>query len=241
LAKEGTLPAFVALQATSAEYARQLTPKPQSNQSDQRLGGTKRATEFLIQDMHRHAPVLPWCGLEASPAAVAAWCPSSPIRSRRVGSATVTQTDVKRYFMTIPEAVQLVLYPATLAKGRETFVLEMGERIKVVDMVRNLIRLSGFSTEEIPVTFVGMRPGEKLYEGLVGSDETVERAGFRQILSVIPKQKPEVDVLSKQIAELEKLAIQGDISRVIDQLCEIVPTYAPDGIPSGSGVTQVTE
>ena len=108
-------------------------------------------------------------------------------------------------------------------------------------MVRNLIRLSGYSPEEIPIAFVGMRAGEKLYEELVGSDETVEPAGFRHILSVIPKQKLEVDTLNKQIAELETLAIQGDIARVIDQLCEIVPTYAPDGIPSGPGVTQVAE
>jgi FlaA1/EpsC-like NDP-sugar epimerase len=157
------------------------------------------------------------------------------------GSATVTQTDVKRYFMTSPEAVQLVLHAATLAKGREIFVLEMGEQMKVVDMVRNLIRLSGFSAEEIPITFVGVRAGEKLYEELVGSDETMEPAGFRQILSVTPKQKPEVDTLNKQIAELETLAIQGDSSRVIDHLCEIVPTYAPEGIPSGSGLTQLAE
>ncbi len=153
----------------------------------------------------------------------------------------MTHPEMRRFFMLIPAAVQLVLHAAALARGGEIDVLEMGEQIKVVDMVRNLIRLSGFSAEEIPMTFVGVRAGEKLYEELVGSDDTVEPAGFRHILSVIPKQKPEVDTLNKQRAELETLAIQGDISRVIDQLCEIVPTYAPDGIPSGSGVTQLAE
>jgi len=157
------------------------------------------------------------------------------------GPVTVTHPEMRRFFMLIPEAVQLVLHAAALARGGEIYVLEMGEQIKVVDMVRNLVRLSGFSSEEIPITFVGMRPGEKLYEELVGSDETVEPVGVSQVLRVIPKQKVDGDILKSQLAELEKLAIRGDFTGVIDQLCEIVPTYAPDGIPSGSGVTQLAK
>lgn len=208
------------------------------------MGVTKRVAELLVQSMNGSkdghtvfAAVRFGNVLGSNGSAV----PRFIQQIKAGGPVTVTHPEMRRFFMLIPEAVQLVLQAAALARGGEIYVLEMGEQIKVVEIVRNLIRLSGFSTEEIPITFIGMRPGEKLYEELVGSDEAVEPAGFKQILRVIPKQKPDLDCLNKQIAELETLAIHGDISRVIDQLCEIVPTYAPDGIPSAPGVTPLAE
>lgn len=139
--------------------------------------------------------------------------------------------------MLIPEAVQLVLHAAALARGRDVYVLEMGEQIKVLDMVKNLIRLSGFIPgEDIPITFVGVRPGEKLYEELIASDEIVEPSGVPQILRIRPVSNTAPTVLQSQLLELEQLAIKGNAEALIKLLQEMVPTYRPDaGCLNGNG------
>ena len=145
---------------------------------------------------------------------------------------TVTHPEMRRYFMLIPEAVQLVLYAAALAEGGELFVLEMGESIKVVDLARNMIRLSGFVPEEdISVTFVGRRPGEKLREELIDTNETLEPSSVERVFRIRSSYVPEPAFLSKTVEELEKRAGVGDTRGVIDALKKVIPTYRPADPP----------
>jgi len=152
------------------------------------------------------------------------------------GPVTVTHPDMRRYFMLIPEAVQLVMHAATMAKGGEVFVLEMGEQIRVLDMARTLIRLSGFVPEEdISITFTGLRPGEKLYEELVGSQESMTASGTEKI-NVLQRDHP-VDgaFLAARLEQLRQCIAAENVRRnggcscgMLEVLKELVPTYSPE-------------
>jgi FlaA1/EpsC-like NDP-sugar epimerase len=141
------------------------------------------------------------------------------------GPVTVTHPEMKRYFMTIPEACQLVLQAAAMGKGGELFILDMGEPVKIVDLARDLIRLSGFTPErDIEIRFTGLRPGEKLFEELSLGEEETEKTTHPRIF--IGKVKaPKLLWISDRVDALGYAAVEQDVDGIYARLQEIVPEY----------------
>jgi FlaA1/EpsC-like NDP-sugar epimerase len=140
------------------------------------------------------------------------------------GPVTVTHPEVTRYFMSIPEAVQLVMQAGLMGRGGEIFVLDMGDPVKIADLARDLIRLSGFSEEEIRITYTGLRPGEKLYEEPLASDESLLPTPHPKLR--IARARPEN---SDWLQRLESWLRDGgdDDARVRAELAKWVPDYSP--------------
>jgi FlaA1/EpsC-like NDP-sugar epimerase len=154
----------------------------------------------------------------------------------RGGPVTVTHKDMVRYFMTIPEASQLVLQAASMGQGGEVFVLDMGEQVKISDLARQMIILSGFRPDvDIKIVYTGMRPGEKLYEELMIDGEGVSRTAHPKI--GIWKTRPvDWDALVQQIDALVTDADTLDRKSVRRRLKDIVPEFyleppAPTSVP----------
>lgn len=140
------------------------------------------------------------------------------------GPVTVTHPDIIRYFMTIPEAVSLVLQAGAYAKGGEIFVLDMGEPVKIADLAKNLIRLSGFKVgEDIEIQYTGLRPGEKLYEELLMDEEGLQATDNNLIHIGKPIDMDEA-LFMRQLKEL-KAAAEKDSKAIRQMVKEIVPTY----------------
>jgi len=192
------------------------------------MGASKRVAEMLVQSYTnsstcfvsvRFGNVL---GSEGS---------VIPLFRRQIaegGPVTVTHPEVTRYFMTIPEAVQLIIQAGAMGKGGEIFVLDMGEPIKILDLARDLIVLSGFEPEEdIEIKFVGLRAGEKLYEELLTAEEGVRATKHKQIF-VAKSDMIDSDRLQKDIEELKFLAERAQKKDIINKLVEMIPYYSPE-------------
>ena len=190
------------------------------------MGSSKRVAEMYIQELDRtsetHFVTVRFGNVLGSDGSVV------PIFKKQIaegGPVTVTHPEMKRYFMTIPEASQLVLQAATMGKGGEIFVLDMGEPVKIVDLAKELITLSGFRPDEdIEITFTGTRPGEKLFEELSikGEDMQPTRHPKIGIWTNIPMDSAK---LHAGIDELVALAKTQDHKKIAQKIKELVPEY----------------
>jgi len=143
------------------------------------------------------------------------------------GPVTVTDPGMKRYFMTIPEAVLLVMQAGSMGKGGEVFVLDMGEPVKILDMAKDLIRLHSLEPDkDIRIEITGLRPGEKLFEELLNAEEGVIETEHEEIFKAICSRKLTMNELETQISQLFNLLKNGSTGSVRELLKSIVPTYS---------------
>lgn len=191
------------------------------------MGASKRLCEMLIQSMNRSSRTnyvaVRFGNVLGSNGSVI------PLFKKQIaegGPVTVTHPDIIRYFMTIPEAVSLVLQAGAYAKGGEIFVLDMGEPVKILDLATNLIKLSGYRVgEDIQIVFTGLRPGEKMYEELLMNEEGLKETANKMIFIGKPIEFDE-ELFRSQLVELEREAVDenSDIRAAVEK---IVTTYHP--------------
>ena len=140
---------------------------------------------------------------------------------------TVTDKNNIRYFMTIPEAVSLVLQAAHYAKGGEIFILDMGEPVRIDDMARNLIRLSGYTPDvDIKIEYTGLRPGEKLFEELLMAEEGMQETPNKLIHIGKPIEMDDM-VFKKKLRQLDEAAFREN-EKIKELVAQVVPTYHPE-------------
>ncbi len=189
-------------------------------------GATKRACELIIQSINKRSKTeyvaVRFGNVLGSNGSVI------PLFKRQIaegGPLTVTHVDVIRYFMTIPEAANLVIQAGAMAKGGEIFVLDMGEPVKIIDLAKDLIKLSGLKPYiDIPIEVTGLRPGEKLYEELLMKEEDISSTTHQKIFIEKPSDI-DYDSVFKGMDGLWEV-MSGDNRKLIKQaLAKMIPTY----------------
>ena len=197
------------------------------------MGASKRLCEMVVQMMDRKADAM---GSHTDYVAVrfgnvlgsnGSVVPLFEKQIAEGGPVTVTDPDITRYFMTIPEAVSLVLQSACYAAGGEIFVLDMGEPVKIADMARKLIRLAGYEPGvDIPIIFTGLRPGEKLYEERLMDEEGLRRTA-NKLISIAEPIEMDDAAFEVQLKRLEE-ASSAESPEIRKFVAEAVPTYHPE-------------
>ncbi|TXD36664.1 polysaccharide biosynthesis protein [Lujinxingia vulgaris] len=190
------------------------------------MGATKRVTEWIVARQGQEHPGTRFCAVRfgnvlGSNGSVV---PIFRDQIRRGGPVTVTHPEMTRYFMTIPEAVQLVLQAASFESQASLFILDMGRPVRIADLARDMIRLSGANEAMIPIVFTGIRPGEKLFEELTLDEEEVDRTEHAQIF-VGKKSSDPPEHFDALYCELLAAADRGDHPAVRVLLGELIPDY----------------
>lgn len=191
------------------------------------MGATKRCCEMIVQCMAQHKGKTEFAAVRfgnvlGSNGSVI------PLFRRQIeagGPVTVTHPDIIRYFMTIPEAVSLVLQAGSMAKGGEIFVLDMGKPVKITTLAENLIRLYGYRPGvDIKIEFTGLRPGEKLFEELLMNEEGLKPT-YNEKIFIGSQIEVNADQFVRDLSELKTLALQNERESVIEKLEQMVPTF----------------
>jgi FlaA1/EpsC-like NDP-sugar epimerase len=193
------------------------------------MGASKRLAELLVQDAaartSRCFVAVRFGNVLGSRGSVV------PLLQEQIangGPVTITDSEMYRYFMTIPEAVQLVLQAVTLGRGGEVFVLDMGEPVRVLDLALDLIELSGLEPyTDIEIEFIGARPGEKLSEKLFVDGENYHTTRHEKIFVAYNTIPPDFNRLRKGVVELKRLSEQTEDDAIIAKLQEIIPNFKP--------------
>ncbi len=141
------------------------------------------------------------------------------------GPVTITHPDIIRYFMTIPEACQLVMEASSMGKGGEIFIFDMGKAVKIIDLANKMIRLAGFiPDEDIKIKAIGLRPGEKLYEELL-NDKSITLPTYHEKIMIVKENNDQFDMVSKKVSELIDIAKQRNNTDIVKRIKKIVPEY----------------
>lgn len=191
------------------------------------MGATKRMAEMVCERLQRRSEktcfqIVRFGNVLGSTGSV---IPRFQHQISQGGPVTVTHPEITRYFMSIPEAAQLVLQAAAMGSGGEVFVLDMGEPVKIVDLARNMIRLAGFSEDEIRIEFSGLRPGEKLYEELLAdAEETLETPHPKLRVA---RSREVSELLEQQVEEWAQKRTHMTDAEVKELLNKWVPEYVP--------------
>lgn len=193
------------------------------------MGATKRAAEMVVRRLNETCATrfiaVRFGNVLGSRGSVV---PVLQEQILRGGPITVTHPDMERYFMTVPEAVRLILKAASLGSGGEVFVLDMGDPVRIVDLAEALIRLSGLEPDvDVPIQFTGIRPGEKLREEILLAEEGTDHTMVEQIFVARLGDEPDPAALERGVALLAEAAVHGEPSRIRALLQDLVPTYRP--------------
>jgi FlaA1/EpsC-like NDP-sugar epimerase/UDP-N-acetylmuramyl pentapeptide phosphotransferase/UDP-N-acetylglucosamine-1-phosphate transferase len=191
------------------------------------MGVTKRVAELLILGLQHHQTRFVSVRFGNVLGSRGSVLPVLQQQIARRGPITITDPDAKRYFMTVSEAVQLVLQASTMGKGGEIFVLDMGEPVKIVDLARTLLRLSGLEPDrDVKVVFTGLRPGEKLFEELKLDGEGIKPTSHEKI-RVLDGGAVSFEQVQFWLEDLARLTEARNVHGLVNKLKEIVPEYTP--------------
>jgi FlaA1/EpsC-like NDP-sugar epimerase len=206
------------------------------------MGATKRAAELLLRSLQVESDTkfvaVRFGNVLGSNGSVI------PIFKEQIaagGPVTVTHPEMRRYFMTIPEAAQLVLQAFSIGNGGEIFVLDMGQPMKIADLAKSLVLLSGLQPDrDIEIKYTGLRPGEKMFEELNLEDERLVHTSHPKIRSYVSDQNLDAAQVRASLTQLRQIAERQDVAGLVLMLKDLIPDYNPGSELLKSVLTQKT-